>query len=804
MPMDGRIVVCARCQQRNRISTPLAKPGVFSCAKCGTVLPAPADASSAPTPAPRPQRYRAFLSYSHSDRKAAAWLHRKLESYRVPRALVSSPTPLGPVPATLGRVFRDDAEFAASDNLGAAIEEALAESGALIVLCSPDAARSQWVNAEIKRFTAIRPDGKVLALAVRSDPGSEIIPPALLQQQRREQALGSEPFVPDLRQDRRTTLIRLAAALLGLRFDDLYRRERRRRLTRIFGASAAGAAALLMVGYAAVWNISVSRSRALAAAAAYEINQGKFDRAAALALSGLPKPGSLLDVFWPADAEMELRRTGLHQIKTETLIPKRNGANFSILKDRFVVTQAEDAPEVLLLTDIVSGDVIRRGFGKACEGARTRGGGGDGCAIFSFDTDDAGKRLLLALMDGSVWRVEGDGSAAMLTAPQCFSAWKEIVPGTKVSDYGPCKHGDVRLSHSGRTAVVQRAETIAGYDFNTGTSWTIDDSRVCNSASDKAMCQLEALRVIAFRGDDVLLRRRGNRTTMWFLSEGGVARDVPVPMDHAVSGPNSSFTGYSSKGYAVTQIIPAIRQTLEQGMIFNLGRCDSVSPTHLKSLALSLGCRVTALAISPTDSDMAVASTAGEIHIKHLSGGSSLDIPDTRKITIDCQPGREKLFKSLSLDKPRSCTVTAMRFGAGGTALAALGDDDRLRVFRINNGPIRRGDGALLATVALPSSVRFFGFDAEEETLIVVLENGVIRKFDLIAPASESLLKSASFKRPRPAPSGLGALRRAICDRLGHQASPLIELNATDFGDIQARFPGLQLAETDRRPCAQR
>lgn len=802
--MDGRIVVCARCQQRNRISTPLAKPGVFSCAKCGTVLPAPADASSAPTPAPRPQRYRAFLSYSHSDRKAAAWLHRKLESYRVPRALVSSPTPLGPVPATLGRVFRDDAEFAASDNLGAAIEEALAESGALIVLCSPDAARSQWVNAEIKRFTAIRPDGKVLALAVRSDPGSEIIPPALLQQQRREQALGSEPFVPDLRQDRRTTLIRLAAALLGLRFDDLYRRERRRRLTRIFGASAAGAAALLMVGYAAVWNISASRSRALAAAAAYEINQGKFDRAAALALSGLPKPGSLLDVFWPADAEMELRRTGLHQIKAETLIPKRNGANFSILKDRFVVTQAEDAPEVLLLTDIVSGDAIRRGFGKACEGARTRGGGGDGCAIFSFDTDDAGKRLLLALMDGSVWRVEGDGSAAMLTAPQCFSAWKEIVPGTKVSDYGPCKHADVKLSRTGRTGVVQRAETIAGYDFDTGTSWTIDDSRVCNTASDKAMCQLEALRVIAFRGDDVLLRRRGNRTTMWFLSEGGVARDVPVPMDHAVSGPNSSFTGYSSKGYAVTQIIPAIRQTLEQGMIFNLGRCDSVSPTHLKSLALSLGCRVTALAISPTDSDMAVASTAGEIHIKHLSGGSSLDIPDTRKITIDCQPGREKLFKSLSLDKPRSCTVTAMRFGAGGTALAALGDDDRLRVFRINNGPIRRGDGALLATVALPSSVRFFGFDAEEETLIVVLENGVIRKFDLIAPASESLLKSASFKRPRPAPSGLGALRRAICDRLGHQASPLIELNATDFGDIQARFPGLQLAETDRRPCAQR
>ena len=253
----------------------------------------------------------------------------------------------------LGRIFRDDAEFAASDNLGAAIEEALAESGALIVLCSPDAARSQWVNAEIKRFANIHPDGKVLAVAVSGTVDSEIMPPALLQQQRREQALGSEPFVPDLRHGRSTALIRLAASLLGLRFDDLFRRERRRRLTRHLGFATAAAACLLIISYAIVWSISTSRSRALAAAAAYEVNQGHYDRAAALALAGLPKPGSLLDVFWPADAEMELRRTGLHQIRAETLIPtfepKSKDANFSILKDRFVVTNSENAREELHL-----------------------------------------------------------------------------------------------------------------------------------------------------------------------------------------------------------------------------------------------------------------------------------------------------------------------------------------------------------------------------------------------------------------------------------------------------------------------
>ncbi len=143
-----------------------------------------------------------------------------------------------------------------------------------------------------------------------------------------------------------------------------------------------------------------------------------------------------------------------------------------------------------------------------------------------------------------------------------------------------------------------------------------------------------------------------------------------------------------------------------------------------------------------------------------------------------------------------------MRFNANGTALAALSNDDRLRVFRINNGPIRRGDGALLASVALSSPARFFGFD-EEDTLIVLLETGVVRKFDLIAPAGEMLLKSAGFTRPRSAPAGLGALRGAICDRLRNHASPLIELSDADLKDVQTRFPGLQLAEGDRRPCAQ-
>ena len=65
-------------------------------------------------------------------------------------------------------------------------------------------------------------------------------------------------------------------------------------------------------------------------------------------------------------------------------------------------------------------------------------------------------------------------------------------------------------------------------------------------------------------------------------------------------------------------------------MTFNLGKVRQQSrPRNLRSLAQSLGCRITALAISPTDSDMAVASTAGEIHIKRLAGDTGFNIPDT-------------------------------------------------------------------------------------------------------------------------------------------------------------------------------
>ncbi|HEX4861088.1 MAG TPA: hypothetical protein VFV07_07605, partial [Rhizomicrobium sp.] len=57
-------------------------------------------------------KYRAFISYSHADTAWVDWLHRALESYRVPRGLAGMATSGGAIPARLYPIYRDRAESA--------------------------------------------------------------------------------------------------------------------------------------------------------------------------------------------------------------------------------------------------------------------------------------------------------------------------------------------------------------------------------------------------------------------------------------------------------------------------------------------------------------------------------------------------------------------------------------------------------------------------------------------------------------------------------------------------------------------
>ena len=62
-----------------------------------------------------PFKYRAFISYSHSDEKWARWLHRSLETYRCRSTWSAPTTEFGPVPERFAPVFRDRDELATRD-----------------------------------------------------------------------------------------------------------------------------------------------------------------------------------------------------------------------------------------------------------------------------------------------------------------------------------------------------------------------------------------------------------------------------------------------------------------------------------------------------------------------------------------------------------------------------------------------------------------------------------------------------------------------------------------------------------------
>ncbi|GGZ10192.1 toll/interleukin-1 receptor domain-containing protein [Novosphingobium colocasiae] len=212
-------------------------------------------------------RYAAFISYSHRDMAVARWLHKAIESYRVPRALVGLEGDYGTVPARLTPVFRDEDELAGAAQLGPKLEDALARSRALVVVCSPAARASQWVDNEVRTFKRLNPDAPVFAVIAGGVPGEGedgCFPDALLWE---VDAAGAsdrsrplEPLAPDLQVlGKRVVKLKLIAGMLGVPFDRLNDREQRRRRT--FAAIYTVASLVLIVALSALSLIALHNAR---------------------------------------------------------------------------------------------------------------------------------------------------------------------------------------------------------------------------------------------------------------------------------------------------------------------------------------------------------------------------------------------------------------------------------------------------------------------------------------------------------------------------------------------------------------
>ncbi|SFJ95598.1 toll/interleukin-1 receptor domain-containing protein [Caulobacter sp. UNC279MFTsu5.1] len=207
-------------------------------------------------------RYRAFISYSHQDRKAAEWLHRVLETYRAPRRLATTSGEMST--RRLTPIFRDRDELSASPDLGGVIRDALDRSDALIVLCSPASAVSRWVDQEAAYFLEDHGLGQVICVIAPTTPKgaplAEVLPPAL----RAALPTGVEPLAVDPRRDAdglRLARLKIAARLLDVRLDQLVQRDARRGMRLMAAFTAVAVVVTLAMG---AMTVATLKSRQIA------------------------------------------------------------------------------------------------------------------------------------------------------------------------------------------------------------------------------------------------------------------------------------------------------------------------------------------------------------------------------------------------------------------------------------------------------------------------------------------------------------------------------------------------------------
>jgi len=187
--------------------------------------------------------YDAFLSYSHdTDSLLAPRLQSGIQRFAKPwwrrQAL---------------RVFRDESSLSANPHLWSSITEAMDDSGWMVLLLSPDAARSEWVNREVEYWLEHKSASRIIPVLTAGDFTwfdedfiSDAAPPALAG------AFGEEPRWVDLRfahteeqLDLRNALFRdavadVASAVRGVAKDELESEEIRQHRRTVRTAWLAG------------------------------------------------------------------------------------------------------------------------------------------------------------------------------------------------------------------------------------------------------------------------------------------------------------------------------------------------------------------------------------------------------------------------------------------------------------------------------------------------------------------------------------------------------------------------------------
>jgi WD40 repeat protein len=399
------------------------------------------------------RNFRAFISYSHKDRNWGEWLHKAIEGYRIPKRLVGTEARDGHVPRSLFPIFRDREELPSSSNLNQQIVTALENSEYLIVICSPRAAASRWVNEEILAFKRMGRADRILALIVEGTPNAddeptiddlekpgfaakfgtavpfprECLPYALkyeLGPDAKFTNKRTEPIAADAREEgdgKEGAKLKLIAGLLGVGYDALRQREheaQRQRYRKLaLGGSTIVAVLSILLALSVVFALTseatrntalIAQSKFLARDSLTATNAGDPELGILLALEALPPKLNVPSrpVITEAVAALSQAYAGRQELLELSQPADPSSIRFSPDGRRVLGT----AGEMAFIADARSGRTLVKFKGHQSEVTQAR---------FSPD----GRRVVTTANDGSalVWDAATGNMVLVLLKPRIWA-----------------------------------------------------------------------------------------------------------------------------------------------------------------------------------------------------------------------------------------------------------------------------------------------------------------------------------------------------------------------------------------------
>ena len=234
----------------------------------------------------RKYKYDAFISYRHiePDLTIAKILHEMIEKFNIPKHLRTVSNDENSInDKHIFRVFRDREELSTKD-LSTMIEEAIANSKNLIVICSKRTSLSPWCRKEVQLFKKIHGVNNIIPVLIEGEPDEAFIDElknlkvTFINSENVEEEKNIELLAADIRSDevkspsfkgyeileyskdpklneltkksldilKKSEIYRIVASMLNVNYGDLKLRHQERYLKRIIYTSIAASIAMLI------------------------------------------------------------------------------------------------------------------------------------------------------------------------------------------------------------------------------------------------------------------------------------------------------------------------------------------------------------------------------------------------------------------------------------------------------------------------------------------------------------------------------------------------------------------------------